>query len=83
MEALQQRGTIVDSQLRNVTCPFCGNLKVYKGIRTYYDPVHGRVNEYMPYHCIECGKAWRGTYVSGNTGFQTEWEGVTQVPNEY
>ena len=76
-------GTIVDSQRRNVTCPFCGAPKVFKGIRTYYDPQRGRVNEYMPYHCTECGKAWKGTYVAGNTGFQTEWQGVAEVANEY
>ena len=78
-----KEGTIVNSQVGRITCPFCGAPKVYKGIRTYYDSVRGRVNEYMPYHCIECSKAWKGTYVSGGSGFQTEWRGVTEVPNEY
>ena len=76
-------GTIVDSQIGKITCPFCAYPKVYKGIRTYYDPVKGRQNEYMPYHCTACGKAWTGTYVTGNAGFQTEWRNVQEVPNEY
>lgn len=75
-------GKIVDSQIAKVTCPFCGAPMVYKGIRTYYDPQRGRVNEYMPYHCKGCGKAWTGTYVVG-TYPQTEWKGVAEVPNEY
>lgn len=77
------QGTVVDSKIEKITCPFCSHPKVYKGIRTYYDPTSGRVNEYLPYHCIECGKAWKGTYVTGNTNFRTEWRGVTEVANEY
>ena len=30
-----KEGTIVDSQVGRITCPFCGAPKVYKGIRTF------------------------------------------------
>ena len=72
------QGTTTETLIENVPCAFCGSLTVYNGKRTYFDPLHGTMTEFIPYHCTACGRAWNGKYVLGK-GNQIEWINVFEI----